>query len=181
VLIATGTETGTWTLHATTRVLAAADRLSIQVPAQGAPATTPVLVSGNQRTEREVLPVLNFTADFHCGQPPVGREFRDNFAWIEVTNDAATNSTVDVSIRGPHLQAVDFLAYASDQPPLSADTGKDCLVMSPGSEFLSSLPTSGPQLARASGNGLVVPAHGSVSLLVATQHDTGDYTLTLSR
>jgi hypothetical protein len=101
-------------------------------------------------------------------------------AYVELKNDGDAAAPVAVTLDGaPDMHAA-FFAYASASPPTSVDEATACLTSSSGS-YVAGGTVLGPELSSRNGTGLVVPAHGSAFVLLATDGRTGAYRLSVAR
>jgi hypothetical protein len=168
VLVATGSATGAYALHAVTDALAPADTTSITVaPAAGGVVTKTALVSGFQRAG---------TIPRRCGEGAPARAGADNFAFVEVKNPGDGPASVSLTIDGPDGNNGLF-AYASPTPPATLHDAWQCL--SSDESSLVTVPKPHmvqPELSAPKGKSVVVPSRGSVFVLLATAAGTGAFT-----
>jgi hypothetical protein len=135
------------------------------------PTEAEVLISGVQRIG-DVLPDLS---GFTCGGPATKPRGRDNdYAYVEVKNDGASDASLAVSVAQGGLTAVDLIVYRSGTPPTNSLDARNCLGAAEGLEGPPSISPSGS-------SAVVIPAHRSVYILVASGSQLGPVSLVLSK
>ena len=179
VLLATNSETGDFTVTARTESLAAVpDTPAITIPTvpNGETSAT-VLVSGTLRTAMP-LPAPNASRSSQCGTTgfSVNSLNGQNFAYIEVKNPGDSAAAVSIGVDGPSPSSLSLFAYASSTPP-SRDNVNQCLVSDEGHFATASMPEMAPSLSKKNGKALVIAAHASAFVLLATNSETGDFTV----
>jgi hypothetical protein len=100
-----------------------------------------------------------------------------NFAYVEVKNPGDSAAAVSLTVDGPNPSALSLFAYASPAPPSSRDNVNQCMVSGEGRVASGTSSAVGPSLAVTDGTGLVVGAHASVFVMLATEDTTGAFTL----
>jgi hypothetical protein len=172
VLVAAGELTGSYTLHTITRGFGTPERLTIVVPDAGGQTESTLLVGGQQRMQGGILPSVD--VGFTCDGAANTSSGPDNYGWVEVKNESATDANVTVSVLGEGLGQMDGLAYTSRTPPTNSLDARHCLAVG------ESTGEQAARLATADGAPLVVPAHHSIFVLVATGSRTGAGTVLVS-
>jgi hypothetical protein len=174
VMLATGATTGAFRVKARTEKLGTADIATLTLPASGTEQMT-VLVSGGQRTATS----LPSPRDSACGSRSRSARSldRENFAWVEVKNISDDDASVALTLDGAQPAQLAMFAYTSATPPATDAEENDCLVSSSGGFMPVGAATYGPAFSSASQNSLIVEAHSSVHVLLATLQSTGALTL----
>jgi uncharacterized protein (TIGR03382 family) len=167
VLLATEATLGTYNLTVRTDGTGAVDQGSISILQPGQIASGTVLVSGAARFAGALLP--NGVDDKCGGSRGKAAGAATNYGYVELKNGTDTAQPVAVRMGGSNLGDAQLLAYAAAAAPKDAKEADKCLALARGSA------TVAPTLS--STDGLVVPAKGSIYVLVATKDSTGLYNL----
>jgi hypothetical protein len=135
----------------------------VTVPAGGETSAT-AIVSGEQRA------TFNLPTRCESGGPVRGGP--ENFAYIEVKNPGESAASISLTVDGPG-QFNALYAYTSPTAPTTLQAAEQCLQIDEG-QLIGASPTQ-PALSVARDKALVVPARGSVFVLLATRNATGAY------
>jgi hypothetical protein len=177
VMLATGGKTGAFPLIVKTEAVGAADKGTIVVPAAGVTASQDILVSGASKTP----PNLPSPRDSSCGGfvQSVRSYDPEAFAYIEVKNTEDAAAAAALSLDGAPDMTLALFAYASSTPPASSAAANACMVSDSG-DYVGGV-SRGPELSSSRGTSLIVPAHGSAYVMLATGPKTGPYQVKLVR
>jgi hypothetical protein len=174
VLLGAQQDSGTYAVHA--RVDALVDNVDggkITVPAAGGNVRSPVLVSGAQRSTTP-LPAQEFD-DCSAGylDNPLGAQ---PFAYVELENPSDVPATLSVKVEGANPGNLSLLAYRERTPPSTKETIGACTARDYG-HYVGGDVMQAPMLSDENGKALVIGAHASAYVLLATGQATGLYTL----
>jgi hypothetical protein len=135
------------------------------------------VVVGDARKTPQNLPS---PSDSECASPTqsvLGYDAQ-NFAWFEVKNAAETAASVALSVDGAPDMGLAFFAYASSTAPATLEDAKACVIAG-GGDYVNGQ-VEGAELSTRRGSGLVVPAHGSVFVMLVTGTKTGSFPITVT-